>query len=262
MRHFFKNIFLLSYLFIAFPALATPLSHTAKYDISLLSTEGGAQSVVGANGILKYQIRKACSYWQTETIFSLDINYDISGIETTNWKQETTESLDGCVFDFKVFTRDKSTDHSDLQGQIRCDGKKQKIYVSHPFKEDHVLNQTVKTPLQQMENLFTAAKAGKKHFSSIVYDGTQYNGIMFVSVFISENKKPARFNALKDKKSWHFDFAFYPLNDKTDVPAYETSAIYYENGVADEIIQDFGAYRLLSTLKELKPLRNLTCSGK
>lgn len=260
MIRFFKNVFVL--ICLASPAFATPLSHTAKYDITLLSTEGGAQSVVGAKGILKYQVRKACNYWQTETIFTLDINYDISGIETTNWKQETTESLDGCVFDFKVFTRENSTDRSDLQGQIRCDGKKQKLYISHPFKEDHILNQIVKTPLQQMEALFSAAKAGKKHFSSIVYDGTQYNAMMYVSVFIAENRKAPKFEALKDKKSWHFDFAFYPLNSKSDIPAYETSAIYYENGVADEIVQDFGSYKLKSTLKHLKPLRNLNCSEK
>lgn len=40
--------------------------------------------------------------------FSLDIGYELSGPDTTNWKQTTRESADGCLFDFEVFVREKA----------------------------------------------------------------------------------------------------------------------------------------------------------
>ena len=68
-------------------------SHQAVYDIALASTAGGAASVVNAKGKMLYKIQKVCGQWQTESVFSLDIGYELSGPDTTNWKAPTGACL-------------------------------------------------------------------------------------------------------------------------------------------------------------------------
>lgn len=53
------------------------------------------------------------------------------------------------------------------------------------------------------------------------------------------------------------EFAAGNLPDGT--PSYEVSLYYYENGISDKIVQDFGDYRLLSTLTELRRLPDRAC---
>lgn len=244
-------------------------SHQAVYDITLASTAGGAASVVNAKGKMFYKIQKVCGRWQTESVFSLDIGYELSGLDTTNWKQTTRESADGCLFDFEVFVREKGEDRKDLAGSAVCKNGKKELRLSFPVRSEAVFPKNVVFPVQQTIRLLEAARQGKNNVSTYVYDGTRPEALYSVNAAISapENFSSPKVRGDADltagKKAWRFDTAFFEefaagnLPDGT--PSYEVSLYYYENGISDKIVQDFGDYRLLSTLTELRRLPDRAC---
>ncbi len=246
------------------------VSHRAVYDLSLKSTEGGASSVVHAAGRLLYTARKVCDVWKTETVFSLDVSYELSGVDTTHWKQTTSERLDGCLFDFDVYTFVRGKDMRELSGTARCEGKKKHVLLTYPLKSEAALPLNVAFPMQQTQELLKAAASGKKSLSSYVYDGTRLEGLHLMHAMISDRPASSRRAAevtgdaelLKGKSYW-FDVAFY--NDMglggTDDgrPFYEAGLRYYENGLSDGIVQDFGTYRLQSVLKDVRKLEDIPC---
>ncbi len=267
-----KKLFSILYVILfSFPCVAEErlASHQAVYDIALSSTEGGAASVVNAKGKMMYKIQKVCDKWQTESVFSLDIGYELSGLDTTNWKQTTRESADGCSFDFEVFVREKGKDRKDLAGSAVCKNDKKVLRLSVPVRSEAVFPKNVVFPVQQTIRLLEAARQGKKNVSTYVYDGTRPEALYSVNAAISapENFSSPKVRGDTDliagKKAWRFDTAFFEefaagnLPDGT--PSYEVSLYYYENGISDKIVQDFGDYRLLSTLTELRRLPDRAC---
>ena len=111
----FRLVFFL--LFVFRSVQAAPVSHDAVYAISLKSTAGVADSVVGANGTMHYKAQKVCDVWQTETVFSLDVSRELAGVETTQWEQATTENKDGCRLEGAVFGRQDGQDTEELSGR-------------------------------------------------------------------------------------------------------------------------------------------------
>lgn len=254
---------------VAKPKLA---SHRVVYDVSLLSTAGGAASVVHADGKMQYSMQRVCNDWKTETVFSLDIGYELMGLNTTHWKQTTVESFDGCQFDFDVYVRENGEDRKDLSGTLSCKGSKKRLEITLPLKNQKDFPKKLLLPVQQTEVFVKAASEGKKVLSSLVFDGTQPDSAMFMSAVFSkkeadplpENKK-IEASLLKGKVYW-VDAALYPEGNTEDDPAgeplYEVGMHYYDNGITRESFQDYGPYRLISTLSELKRLPDIPCSPK
>ncbi|MBR1778182.1 MAG: DUF1849 family protein [Alphaproteobacteria bacterium] len=271
-----KNIFLavcgLPVIF-SFAASAQELvSHEAVYDIALASTKGGAAGVVSAYGKMKYSIQKVCDQWQTESVFSLDVGYEMAGPDTTNWKQTTRESADGCLFEFDVFVREKGTDRKDLSGKAVCEGTKKKLSLSLPVRSEAVFPGSVVFPVQQTLRLIKAAQAGRKNVSSYVYDGTRPEALYSMNAVISapENvpslKAQVAADLIAGRKAYRFDAAFFEEfssgHQQDGTPQYEVSMLYYDNGISDQIEQDFGSHRLRSTLAAVKKLPEIPCASK
>lgn len=251
----FRLLFILLFAFKT--AIAAPVSHEAVYTIALASTAGGADSVVGADGTMRYRVQKVCDAWQTETVFSLNVSRELAGVETTHWKQTTTETLDGCRFDFTVFVRENGQDRKDLSGHARCENGKKRLFVDYPVALQADFPKTVLFPLEQTVTWLNAAAEGKKSFSSYVFDGTKADALMSLNAVVSERDVK--------NKSRRFDFAFFPAGkgQKSDgTPLYESSSLYYDNGVADDIRQDFGTYVLQSKLKSFKRLQDIPCERR
>lgn len=247
-------------------------SHRASYDISLYSTAGGAAGVVTAKGKMRYQIQKVCGVWETESVFSIDVGYEQIGLDTTNWKQTTRESADGCRFDFTVYVREKGADRKDLSGTAVCDAGKKRVRLTVPVASEAVLPKSVAFPVQQTLRLLDAARAGKGTVFSYVYDGTRPESLFSTNTAVTAAdgfSSPAvkgDADLVKDRKAYCFDTAFFEefaVPAAADgAPAYEVSLYSYDNGISDQIVQNFGTHRLLSVLTDLERLPDKPCAAQ
>lgn len=270
----FHFIFFICFvLFSAFRANASdilPVSHRATYDLTLLKTKGGALSVVSAMGKMNYSIQKVCNTYKTETVFSLTIAYEISGIDTTLWRQVSTESDDGCLFDFTVSTLDDTgKEVTETKGKGICEGQKKKLTVLFPLSSEVTFPKTVYFPVQHIKTMLKAGKEGKKFVSSYVYDGSKLESLQkthtVISPFVFETKNRSVSGdvALLSGNSKRFDTAFYndlglsAFNDGT--PMYEVSMRLYDNGIAEDVRQDFGDFAIQSNLTHIERLPEIAC---
>lgn len=247
-------------------------SHRASYDISLHSTSGGAAGVVTAKGKMRYRIQKVCGVWETESVFSVEVGYEQIGSDTTNWKQTTRESADGCRFDFTVYVREKGADRKDLSGTAVCDAGKKRVRLTAPVASEAVLPKSVAFPVQQTLRLLNAARTEKKNVFSYVYDGTRPESLFSTNTAISaadgfsSSGVKGDADLVKGRKAYRFDTAFFEefgASSAADgTPAYEVSLYSYDNGISDKIVQNFGTHRLLSVLTDLERLPDRPCAEK
>ena len=271
-----KKYFPVLFLFASFgtvDALAgEQASHRAVYDITLASTKGGAAGVVNAYGRMSYSAQKVCGRWNTESVFSLDVGYELSGNDTTIWKQTTKESDDGCFFEFDVFVREKGKDRKELSGKAVCEKGKKVLRLTEPLASRAEFPSSVLFPVAQTLRLLNAAEKGRKSFSSYVYDGTRPESLYSVNAMISvpptvpSGAVSGDTALIAGKKTYRFDMAFFQsFGDKKSrdgTPSYEVSADYCENGIGRRIEQDFGAYRLKSELVSVERLEEIVCPEK
>ncbi len=253
------KLFLFLFLAAA-PAFAAPVSHEAVYDIGLSSSAGGASGVVSARGVMRYTLRKNCSVWNTETVFSTDVAYESAGVRTTHWKQTTKETPDGCLFDFEVFSREKGRDKKELAGSARCENGKKKLKIIHPTVMFFDFPSSVRFPVEQTFSLVRAMKNNEKEVKTRFYDGTLPVASAVVAARLSPSSEKAALPALNGVKKSKVDLAFYPRDREDGTPAYEVSLRLYENGVVDESVQDFGSHVLKSTLRSLTFLPDIPCA--
>lgn len=249
------------------------VSHQAVYDITLASTRGGAAGVVNASGTMSYSARRVCGKWKTESVFSLDVGYEMAGNDTTVWRQTTTESDDGCFFEFDVFIREKGKDRKELAGKAVCENNKKVLYLTDPVRSKAVFPSSVVFPAAQTLRLLNAAEKGEKNVSTYLYDGTRPEALYSTNAVISvpENDRGTEVvngdvSLIAGKRKYRFDMAFYKAfgngESRDGSPYYEASVDYFENGISPLIEQDFGAYRLKSRLISLKRLTEEPCLSK
>lgn len=116
--------------------------------------------------------------------FSLDIGYELSGPDTTNWKQTTRESADGCLFDFEVFVREKGEDRKDLAGSAVCQNGKKVLRLTFPVRSEAVFRKCRFS--RAADNPFVKGRPFRqKNVSAYVYDGTRPEALYSVNAAVS-----------------------------------------------------------------------------
>ena len=108
-----------------------------------------------------------------------------------------------------------------------------------------------------------AAKAGKRHLTRIVFDGSALDSPYEVTAFIGAERAPGGEDIptfVSDKRSWFFRLAYFKQAAIEPSPEFELSAVLYENGVAGDMIYDYGDFSIDVKLRELEILPVQECT--
>ncbi|ABC22869.1 hypothetical protein Rru_A2069 [Rhodospirillum rubrum ATCC 11170] len=247
--------------------------HEAVYALSLArATPGG---VVNARGEMNYKLENTCAGWTMETRTTLDLTYAEGGEMATQWEFVAYESKDGG--DYSFFVRNKRNGEVDevLEGSAALAGQPPKGEASFHKPENDVVPLPAGTlfPSAHTLDILRAAERGERYLSRTVFDGASEEGPSLVTAFIGP-PLPAGAEATKglsgpvsneagkallNTPSWRMTIAFFPPDDREDLPNYEVRVRYHDNGVAQEMVQDFGFFSLRTLLKDIKPLPEPDC---
>lgn len=247
------------------PSLAP---HKAVYALSLASTEPGG--VVGARGKMTYKLEGTCSGWAMETRTKLDISYAEGGQLDTLWEYVAYEARDGG--DFSFFVRNTHNGEIDevLEGEARRPegGGPLTARFSRPDDASVTLAPRTLFPNAHTLDMLQAAARGETYVVREVFDGATKEGASLVTVFVGRGldaSAPGEVESpLLDTPSWRMTIAFFgPEGDdepgQEGTPNYEVSVRYHDNGVAQEMVQDFGFFTLTTRLIDLEPLPDPEC---
>jgi len=241
------------------PARAqVPLAaHRALYELTLDSARGGRQ-VGSARGTMGYEVVDVCDGWATRQ--RLHMNLLSSEGQDTQMDSDyaTWESKDGLNFRFHMVQKSDAAVTNQTDGSARLSRTGGPGEVTYRVPKDQKLELPAGTlfPMMHTVSLINAAREGKKFIALPLFDGTDEHGFEDSSIAILDWKQPFATNQaiLSPLASTRVRIAFFEHSSGATLPTYEVAMRYWENGVADNMLMDFGDFVMSGKLTELTPI--------
>ena len=240
------------------------LSHRAVYSLSrhIRST---ASDIAGVKGRLEITFEVACDGWRIEQYIGFRLYHaEGAGLEhvaqLSGW-----ESTDGTDYWFSTRSYQDRELLEELGGVARIDepGGSGETRFAKPEKELRPLPTGTIFPARHLAELIEAARAGKQHLVRTVFDGSTLDSPYEITAFIGGERTPGDENVprgVSEKRSWSFRLAYFKHAAIQPSPEFEMSAILYENGVAGDMIYDYGDFSIDVKLRELEALPAQNCA--
>lgn len=234
------------------------VSHRALYTLSVarLDPRNYRNGIAGG---LSLEFVQACDGYVLNQRFVIETSTD-DGTILNNMVLNSWESLDGKSFRFKMKDEVNGDVEQELNGEAKLNSRGGKVQFTLPEDTDLDLPPTALFPTEHTVKLLALARNGGNWLQASVYDGASAEAFSEVGGFIgSELPVEAGANEvlkpLKGQRSWRIRLAYFTSDKAQDTPDYEIAYRLYENGVADDIVFDYGDYAIRATLKllELKP---------
>ncbi|WP_041793851.1 cell envelope integrity EipB family protein [Pararhodospirillum photometricum] len=254
------------------PTWAGPIHlvpHEATYDLSLSRAEPGG--VVGARGEMSYKLEGTCTGWTMETRTALTLNYAEGNEVETLWEFVAFEARDGSDYTFFIRNTHNGAVQEVLEGAAALNGVPPvgSARFRKPRPDSVSLPSGTLFPNAHTIAILEAARKGERFIGRPVFDGGSEEGPSLVSAAIgaplAADPKSAKVDDLLKTPSWRMSIAFFPPPSTTEgesgegTPSYEVNVRYHDNGVAQDMIQDFGFFSLTSRLRTLKRLPEPDC---
>jgi hypothetical protein len=255
------------------PTIAQTLAaHRAFYALEATKLDAGS-GYSSIDGKLAYELTgNVCDGYSVS--FRIVNNY----VQTEKSPQlidtqlATWESGDGLEMNF----RQKQYLNSSLQSEQKLDVKRSKTgseakgVMTAPKDLEYTVPGEAVFPSTHLLRLIGDAEKGLNHDVSLVYDGSDDDKTFKAVTFIGKKREPGTFApdagnpetaALKGLASWPMSVSYYSLEkDASDTPVYQSSFNVYENGIATELLLDYGSYALKGQLTKLELLTSGTCN--
>jgi hypothetical protein len=235
------------------------VSHRALYTLSVarLDPRNYRNGIAGG---LSLEFVHACDGYVLNQRFVIETSTE-DGTILNNMVLNSWESLDGQSFRFKMKDEVNGDVEQELNGEAKLNNRTGgNVNFSLPKDADLALPPTTLFPTEHTVRLLALARTGGNWLQASVYDGASSEAYSEVGGFIgSELPVEAGTNPvllpLKGQRSWRIRLAYFTSDKAQDTPDYEIAYRLYENGVADDIVFDYGDYAIRATLKllELKP---------
>jgi hypothetical protein len=207
------------------PAATAPLapltaralaSHRGVYTLTLDRARENA-GIVDVSGAMLFEIIDACESWASRQRFTMTLrNREGTELETGS-DYATLESMDGRTLRFSLTQVTQGAVSSRVVGQAELgpDGSGVARYSEPEVKELPIPPGTL-LPNTHTIAALNAARAGQRLLVAPIFDGTTADGA------------------------------------QQTTPSYEVSLRYFENGVADDMIMDFGDFTVRAKLMKLE----------
>jgi hypothetical protein len=247
------------------PAATAPLtaralaSHRGVYTLTLDRARENA-GIVDVSGAMLFEIIDACESWASRQRFTMTLrNREGTELETGS-DYATLESMDGRALRFSLTQVTQGAVSSRVVGQAELgpDGSGVARYSEPEVKELPIPTGTL-LPNTHTIAALNAARAGQRLLVAPIFDGTTADGAQQTTTVLSPWQGPQpvpEAPSLSTLGSSRMRIAFFEPDGEqaggARTPSYEVSLRYFENGVADDMIMDFGDFTVRAKLMKLE----------
>ena len=250
------------------PAATAPLapltaralaSHRGVYSLTLDRARENA-GIVDVSGAMLFELIDACESWTTRQRFTMTLrNREGTELETGS-DYATLESMDGRTLRFSLTQVTQGVVSSRVVGQAELgpDGSGVARYSEPEVKELPIPPGTLLPNTHTIATL-NAARAGQRLLVAPIFDGTTADGAQQTTTVMSPWQGPQpvpEAPSLSTLGSSRMRIAFFEPDGEqaggARTPSYEVSLRYFENGVADDMIMDFGDFTVRAKLMKLE----------
>ncbi|WP_341702996.1 EipB family protein [Ferrovibrio sp.] len=233
------------------------VSHRALYTLSVARLDPRNYRS-GVTGGLSLEFINACDGFVLNQRFLIETTTD-DGTILNNMVLNSWESHDGMRFRFKLRDEVNGDLDTELNGEGILSGHNRGglVRFSQPEDTELSLPSGALFPTEHTIRMLALAQGGGHWLHAPVYDGSSADGYADVGGFIGTALPPETAGrdvllALKGLRSWRVRLGYFPSDRAQDTPDYEIAYRLYENGVADDIVFDYGDYAIRATLSKLE----------
>lgn len=250
------------------PAATAPLapltaralvSHRGVYSLTLDRARENA-GIVDVSGAMVFEMIDACESWATRQRFSMTLRIREGTELETGSDYATLESMDGRNLRFSLTQVTQGAVSSRVAGQAELgpDGSGIARYSEPEAKELPIPPGTL-LPNTHTVAALNAARAGQRLLVAPIFDGTSADGAQETTTVLAPWQGPTAMPetpSLSALGSARMRIAFFETDAEqaggARTPSYEVSLRYFENGVVDDMLMDFGEFTVRAKLVRLE----------
>jgi hypothetical protein len=236
----------------------------AVYDLSLSKVR--TYDLTGAVGKMTFDVVDGCTGWGTTQHMTLIIRNVDGSLSKSVTDYITWESKDGKNFTFTLRESDNDgKEQIDDAGSAVHTGSNGAGIINYTTPAHTTLAMPPGTlfPMAHTEALLAAGRAGKKFIAPPLFDGTTADGTQatFVTILGHHGPEKNAFAPLSAISSSDVDIAFYERKNDDENPDFRNQMRYFEDGVATNLVLDFGDFVMTGKLVKLS-IPPSACGGK
>jgi hypothetical protein len=235
------------------------VAHRAAYRLDLGEARNSGISAV--RGAMVFDVQDACEGWATRQRMTMTVlDRDGQEIDTVS-DYSTYEAKDASRLRFSLTQTTGGAVSQRVAGEaeLGADGSG-RVTFSEPGGKVEQLPPGTLLPMRHTVLSVEAARAGRRILTAPLFDGTSDEGAQDTTTIVSTwgpTPGEPRFPLLANQVSGRMRIAFFERGAATSgasQPDYEVGLRYFENGVADELVMDFGEFSVTGRLLELTAL--------
>lgn len=239
--------------------IARMAAHRAAYRLDI--GEGRNSGITAVRGAMVFEVQDACEGWATrQRMTMVVIDRDGQEVETVS-DYATYEAKDASRLRFSLVQTSQGAVSQRIAGEaeLQPDGSG-RVRYSEPAGEEEELPAGTILPMRHTVLSVEVARAGRRLLVSPLFDGTSDDGAQDTTTIISgwgPTPGAPRFPLLEGQASGRMRIAFFERgagSGGANKPEYEVGLRYFENGVADELVMDFGEFSVEGRMLELTAL--------
>jgi hypothetical protein len=237
--------------------VARMVAHRAAYRLDL--AEARNSGITAVRGAMVFDVQDACEGWATRQRMTMTVvDRDGQEVETVS-DYATYEAKDNSRLRFSLTQSTGGAVSQRVAGEaeLKADGTGLVRYAE-PAGREETLPAGTMLPTRHTVLAIETARAGRRLIAAPLFDGTSDEGPQDTTTIISAwTPRPdgaPRFPLLADLGVARMRIAFFERGAGTSgasQPEYEVGLRYYENGIADDLVMDFGEFAIRGSLLEL-----------
>lgn len=255
--------------------------HRAIYELSIDTSSPGS-GVSGIGGRIVYELTGSACEGYTQNMRFVTVTSNSEGgsqttdLRTSSWEQVPAQKL---RFSSSTYNNDELAEQARGQAQRAGPLDAPSVELAKPDKKSFSVTAPVYFPMQHSAALLQAARAGRSHFSADLYDGSEngakvYSTSALIGLPVPPGKRAIKAltgqkagTTLDSVSSWPVSISYFAQaapgqpKHKDELPLYEMSYRFHENGVTSSLRLDYGEYALKGELKELVFLEPSPCTA-
>ena len=233
--------------------------HRAIYTMTLGNTVGSSGGPTSIRGAMSYEFESRCNAWTVDSTVFLKMKFDGPREIESVRKIITWEGKDGLGFRFRVSETHGGENVEEIKGVAALDGMDQAGVVEYVKPRRFKINLPKGTlfPTGHVKAVISTSVSGGNFVGRHLFDGASLDEPYMVSAFIANTAEqisranPAK-EELEDLATWNARLAYFRGNSPSQTPEFEIGVRYRENGIVEELIQDYGTYTIVAQLGQLE----------
>jgi hypothetical protein len=253
----------------------TIVSHRAIYDLTLANSTNRS-GISGADGRMVLEvIGSACEGWSVKFRRVMELRPDEGNVKLLDTQIASWESGDGLSMRMtqKEFIDNALQSDAKLSAEFLKRGEEGHGHIDLPEPGDFNLAPETVFPIEHQLRLMTVAEGQGDRDVSYVFDGSSGSKVFKAISFIGKRKEAGETLPTVQTKdagelgkvpSWPVSISFFEHKEGKpegeELPNYQVSFTLFQNGVAENLIMDYGDFAMSGKLSGFELLKQPECN--